>query len=121
MLKMKKALNTSQARFYCSIKYTITNLNSQEYNAKKEKEREKLSLSKILSERFNSRNFYGCLKCLIYDLQINSKNNLLPTKTYTSKTGELLEKSIQDWHTMFHHHSSQYIIYLNLISFAIVF
>jgi hypothetical protein len=37
MLKMKKALNTSQARFYCSIKYTTTNLNSQEYNAKKRK------------------------------------------------------------------------------------
>ena len=37
MLKMKKALNISPAQFYCSIEYTITNLNSQEYNAKKRK------------------------------------------------------------------------------------
>ena len=38
MLKMKKALNISPAQSYYSIEYTTTNLNSQEYNAKKKGE-----------------------------------------------------------------------------------
>ena len=37
MLQIKKVLNISPAQFYCSVEYTTTNLNSQEYNAKKRK------------------------------------------------------------------------------------
>ena len=46
----------------------------------------------ILSTRFNSLRFYGGFKCLIYDLQTNSKNTPPPPKTYTSKTGEWLDR-----------------------------
>ena len=45
MLKMKKALNISPAQSYYSIEYTTTNLNSQEYNAKKRKGEGKMTIT----------------------------------------------------------------------------
>ena len=45
MLQIKKTLNISPAQSYYSIEYTITNLNSQEYNAKKRKGEGKMTVT----------------------------------------------------------------------------